>query len=245
MPRNAFPLWNPDSRWNGIFIPPRGLPRSILQCMRQPVSAEPSSNSSSFAGLLAALAAPKQEPQSAWNDDDLADDVATLSYERALHAHARYKPADFGEGPRAADPVEASSGEKKPGKPPRHGAAPGRTSQDLRRPTGNSPGMPPSLEENRKRASITVRMSRSELAQLQQRAAEAGLTVSAYLRSCTFEAEALRTQVKEALAQLREIKPAEAVGPVQPSRSRLGWIPRLLPGLVSHRKAAAPRSTAA
>jgi len=32
---------------------------------------------------------------------------------------------------------------------------------------------------------------------------EAGLTVSAYLRSCTFEAEALRAQVKEALAELR------------------------------------------
>ena len=33
----------------------------------------------------------------AWNDSDLGDDVATLSYERALRAHARYKPADRSE----------------------------------------------------------------------------------------------------------------------------------------------------
>ena len=65
-------------------------------------------------------------------------------------------------------------------------------------------------------------MSRSEIAQLQRRAAEAGLTVSAYLRSCTFEAEALRTQVKEALAQLRPVKPAEAVVPA-PAQSLPGW----------------------
>ena len=46
-------------------------------------------------------------------------------------------------------------------------------------------------------------MSEVESAQLRQRAAEAGLTISAYLRSCTFEAESLRAQVKETLAQLR------------------------------------------
>jgi hypothetical protein len=46
-------------------------------------------------------------------------------------------------------------------------------------------------------------MSTAECAQLRQCAAEAGLTVSAYLRSCTFEVEALRAQVKDALAELR------------------------------------------
>jgi predicted DNA binding CopG/RHH family protein len=220
--------------------------------MDQPVEAEPSSNLASFAGLLAALTAPKREPQPAWNDDDLADDVATLSYERALHAHARYKPADFGEGPRAADAAEASSSENNLGKSPRHGAThgaagPGRKArnQDMRQGTENSLGAPVTLEESRKRASITVRVSQSELAQLRQRAAEAGLTVSAYLRSCTFEAEALRAQVKEALAQLREIKRAEAVAPVQPSRSRLGWILRLLPSLVRRKKAPAPHTPGA
>jgi predicted DNA binding CopG/RHH family protein len=215
--------------------------------MQQPADAEPSPSASSFAGLLAALTAPKQEPQPAWNDDDLADDVATLSYERALQAHARYKPADFGEEPRAADLAEASSGEKKTAQSPRRGAphaaaAPARTfrNQDPRQPTENLSDAPATLEENRKRASITVRMSRSELTQLQQRAAEAGLTISAYLRSCTFEAEALRAQVKEALAQLREIKPAEAGAPIQPPHPRLGWIPRLLPSFVPRQKPTAP-----
>jgi predicted lysophospholipase L1 biosynthesis ABC-type transport system permease subunit len=59
------------------------------------------------------------------------------------------------------------------------------------------------LERNLKSASITIRMSHEECAQLRTRAADAGLTVSAYLRSCTFEAESLRAQVKDALSQLR------------------------------------------
>ena len=216
--------------------------------MQQPAGSESSLNGSSFAGLLAALMAPKQETQPAWNDDDLADDVATLSYERALHAHARYKPADFGEWPQDANPAEASSREKRPGKSPRneiaHAAAdppPTGRNKDLSRNPEKSPGPPATLEENRKRASITVRVSQSELAQLQQRAAEAGLTISAYLRSCTFEAETLRAQVKEALAQLRESKPAEAVAPVQPSRSRWPRISRLFPNFVARQKATAPR----
>jgi predicted DNA binding CopG/RHH family protein len=52
-------------------------------------------------------------------------------------------------------------------------------------------------------ASVTIRLSAAECAQLKQRAAEAGLTLSAYVRSCTFEAEALRAQVKQALGELR------------------------------------------
>ena len=56
-------------------------------------------------------------------------------------------------------------------------------------------------------ASITIRLSEAECAQLRQRAAESGLTVSAYLRSCTLEVESLRAQVKDTLAQLRAPKP--------------------------------------
>lgn len=55
-----------------------------------------------------------------------------------------------------------------------------------------------------KTASITIRLAESEQAQLRSRAAEAGLSVSAYLRSCIFEAESLRAQVKEVLSQVRE-----------------------------------------
>jgi hypothetical protein len=54
-----------------------------------------------------------------------------------------------------------------------------------------------------KTAGITIRLTQAERAQLRQRAAEAHLTVSDYLRSCIFEAESLRAQVKEALLQMR------------------------------------------
>jgi hypothetical protein len=62
-----------------------------------------------------------------------------------------------------------------------------------------------------KNASITIRMSAAECEQLRGRAAEAGMTVSAYLRSCIFEVEGLRAQVKAAVAQIRSTAaPAEA-----------------------------------
>jgi hypothetical protein len=61
-------------------------------------------------------------------------------------------------------------------------------------------------------ASVTFRMSREEFIQLQARSVEANLTMSAYLRSCTFEAESLRAQVKQVLAELRNL-PATAPQP--------------------------------
>jgi hypothetical protein len=80
-------------------------------------------------------------------------------------------------------------------------------------------------DRNLKCASVTIRLSNAECAQLRKRAAEAGLTVSAYLRSCTFEAESLRALVKDTLAQLRS-DPSNgnqaACAPV-----RRSWIQRL------------------
>ncbi len=92
------------------------------------------------------------------------------------------------------------------------------------------------LAENRKSASITIRLSKPERALLHQRAAAAGLTVSAYLRSCFLDAENLRAQVKETLAQLCSATPALTPKPVssatQPSRSSLfprwNWMRRTL-----------------
>lgn len=65
------------------------------------------------------------------------------------------------------------------------------------------------LEKNRKSASVTIRLSRVECTQLKKRADAAHLTVSAYMRSCILEAETLRAQVKEALAELRAATPEE------------------------------------
>lgn len=204
----------------------------------------PSPASPSFAGLLAALASPAHDsgyfsgkPSSAgrkststWNDDDLADDVATLSYENALKAHARYRPTDrsFTQLP---DPVPfcfdgAPTATSQPA--PRIAEYPASRAAANREPLLNR--LPPlCVERDLKDSSITIRMSKAECAQLRRRAAEAGLTVSAYLRSCTFEAESLRAMVKDTLAQLR---PAQArarpdTAAPQPRRSRFGKLARL------------------
>ena len=145
----------------------------------------PSANDSNFAGLLVSLAAPASvgsgsKPEPGWDDDALADDVASISYERALRTHARSRPAELG----TQAPADSS-----------------RTG--LKTPMPEVAVAPKTL----KNASITIRLSEPECAQLRQRAAEAGLTISAYLRSCTLEVESLRAQVKETLAQLRSPKP--------------------------------------
>lgn len=78
--------------------------------------------------------------------------------------------------------------------------------------------------------SVTIRLSKAECVRLHQRAAEAGVTVSAYLRSCTFEAEALRAQVKAVLAELRSAAAKEKpAAPVKERRSWFRWFARLLP----------------
>ena len=53
--------------------------------------------------------------------------------------------------------------------------------------------------------------------QVRARAAEAGLTVSAYFRSCAFEVEQSRTQVKQSLAEMGTQKPVMSS---QPSASQ-------------------------
>jgi hypothetical protein len=185
-------------------------------------------SSQNFAGLLAALAAPAQKPPPAWHEDELADDVTSLSYESALRAHARYRyapssdesPAPGANPPRrnaerevpinsvlAADPV------------PRCAAPPNAAAEAA---TARVPSTP--CERNVKSASITIRMSQAECAQLHQRAAEAGLTISAYLRSCTLEAESLRAMVKETMAQLRSkgaAKQEASTAASQPWRNRM------------------------
>jgi len=214
--------------------------------MQQPVATTASPSSPSFAGLLAALASPAQRPSasgdgslpagwkssSTWLDDGLEDDVATLSYERALRAHARYHSPDQ-PAAQNAGMGQAGAGERPPAAsaavPPAATRSAIRSGADARPETDYTLKTP--YEQNLKSASITIRMSKAECAQLHRRAADAGLTVSAYLRSCTFEAESLRAMVKDTLAQLRtakaQAKPAEPEPePERPSRFR-GWLARL------------------
>jgi predicted DNA binding CopG/RHH family protein len=216
-----------------------------MQTTQTPV---PAPSAASFASLLAALATPAPKADPEWNDEALAEDVASLSYERALRSHARYRTADPVEDAEVAAFDEAADlAEELPARRGRtvspdafaraHEAAEAEMAARAAQRTQAA------LDRNLKNASITIRMSKAEADQLHRRAAEAGLTVSAYLRSCTFEAEALRAQVKEVLAELRAAGNQHA--PQQPERQSFwslcfGWMRRLLPpARPSHRVAQA------
>ena len=246
----AGPLLESVCLTNGKSLTLAELPRGMLQAMQQPTeqgapngesapSVQESAPSPSFAGLLAALASPAQttgdfsgkpssirrKSTSAWNDDDLADDVATLSYESALKVHARYRPTDQSLT-QLPDPVPFCFDEVPAATPhpaPRIAAYPAPRAAANPQPEFNR--LPPvQAERDLKDSSITIRMSKAECAQLHSRAAEAGLTISAYFRSCTFEAESLRGMVKDTMAQLRsaaaEDKPANPAP--QPRRTHFG-----------------------
>jgi hypothetical protein len=211
----------------------------MLQPMQQPaVSPTPSPN---FAGMLAAFAEPTafasgQKRPPVRDLDGLEDDVATLSYERALRAHARYR------APVASDRALTQSAQAQTETVSIFEVLP---DADVReRPviveaasafSLNADSEPmaevlPAFDRNLKSASITIRMSKSECAQLRTRAAEAGLTMSAYLRSCTFEAESLRAMVKDTLAQLRhEPSATQQPASIPPRRTLLQWLAQLWP----------------
>jgi hypothetical protein len=206
----------------------------MLRGMQESTANSSANTHSDFAGLLAALAAAKPAAPPAWSDEELPHDVATLSYERALQAHARYRPAidDFSVQQTSAAGVSFSS------EAARHEtkfSCPGdRSSESIR-------DFVSIREPDRKCASITIRMSKAECERLKRRAAEAGLTISAYLRSCTFEAEELRAQVKDTLAELRKVETPVGVDPHDTDarfKRRntfkgiwLRWLRRLLPDL--------------
>src|SRR6202008_2635046 len=75
-----------------------------LEGMPQTAPAERSAND--FAGLLASLAAPPQPAAPEWDDHQLADDIATFSYEKALLKHGPYLPP-------ATDPGAPSGSESR------------------------------------------------------------------------------------------------------------------------------------
>ena len=170
--------------------------------MEQPEKNFPSPSAQSFAGLLASLAAPEKngtERATGWDEEELADDLVTLSYEHALRAQAT-REAGLGESSDAGDPLEKLPHRTRAGEHDHASSASLRTT------------------------SVTIRLSHLETARLRRRAAEAGLTVSAYVRSCVLETDALRSQVKEALA---EMKTAVESTPA-PTRERwTGWMGRI------------------
>ena len=173
----------------------------MLRTMERPANSSRSSSAANFAGLLAALALQtKADPKSdsGENESAFGDDVVTLSYDQALRNHARH-----GSGERQ-DLNNSLASETRDG-------------VDLTPASYSVSGSadPVALRT----ASVTIRLSKAECTRLHQRAAEAGVTVSAYLRSCVLEADALRAQVKEALAQIK----SAAISPAPASKDRKPW----------------------
>jgi hypothetical protein len=78
-----------------------------------------------------------------------------------------------------------------------------------------------------RQVAISIRLAPAERALIKTRAAEAGITASAYIRQCALEVEQLRTQVRETILAL-ELGAASAVAPMSPPASpSLGFFARL------------------
>jgi hypothetical protein len=163
--------------------------------MQFPPQTGPSPASSNFAGLLESFTAPEpeaDEDETPWPGADLGEDVATFSYENRSRPRQNLRsdlPSKLAAGPvvDSDDRVDES--------------------EFLPAPSGVAPAA--AAGPDFRKASVTIRLSQTESVRLRRRAAEAGLTVSAYLRSCVLEADALRAQVKQALSELK----AGAEGP--------------------------------
>lgn len=156
----------------------------------------------SFASLLESFTSSPKKTNQAWDDSSLGDDVAVISYEQALRAHRRVPPPTASPANELQFTVAAAA---------------------LKSPSVTA-------GKERKTASITVRLTEEEEIQLHQRANAAQLSVSAYLRSCIFEAESLRAQVKEALSEMKAAATSEAHAfqKVEPKPTP-NWRTRLLP----------------
>jgi len=229
---------NPAAREIEFHSSTNGI-RSMLHSMQEEIR-NPSEHAPDFARLLAALAAAKPTDLPAWNDPELPQDVATLSYESALRRHARYKSGD-------AEDISNARLESRRSSTDAHNVENSRLRKN--ESTRRAAAAVPMSERDRKCVSVTIRMSQAECEQLRERAAEAGLTISAYVRSCTFEAEALRTQVKQALAELRTAHAPDGKSIENQEKqnataaasnslrtpaatgSRLGWLRRIVPDL--------------
>lgn len=194
----------------------------MLHAMEQLAKPSSSSGSSSFAGLLATLTSPAKESEnlcSIWGGDGLGDDVVTLTYEQALRNHSRYRTGEHRDLNPLASAQEAIAGAAQD---TMHDPS-GRSDDES--PTPTEPRAQTTTDHELRTSSVTIRLSQAECTQLRQRAVETGLTVSAYLRSCVLEADALRAQVKEALAEMKtKAEDESAAAPVR--RPWLGWIGR-------------------
>jgi len=73
---------------------------------------------------------------------------------------------------------------------------------------------------------ISIRLAPSERALIKTRAAEAGITASAYIRQCALEVEQLREQVRQAVAAMDRGGTATPVATSAPAKGIFAWMAR-------------------
>ena len=189
--------------------------------MAQAATSQSSPAARSFASVLAALALPRQTPHDGrklraadnshrWCEDGLGDDIATISYEQALRTHTRHHSESIAMPTQPENNPLPTSTHNQPLVDLSASSAPSPRTHEL--------SALPALDARRS-SSITIRLSKEECDQIHARAAEAQLTVSAYLRSCVLEADQLRAQVKQMLVQIRAVQSAQGP-PATSSASR-------------------------
>lgn len=79
-----------------------------------------------------------------------------------------------------------------------------------------------------RQVAISIRLAPSERALLRTRAAEAGITVSAYIRQCALEVEQLREHVRQTLAVIDQQTPVPDATPEQRPIPPPGFLTRLM-----------------
>lgn len=86
-----------------------------------------------------------------------------------------------------------------------------------------------------RQVAISIRLAPSERALIKTRAAESGITASAYIRQCALEVEQLRAQVRAAVAAMDRGGPAPSLAPVSSpgffARMARRFFPRSAPAL--------------
>jgi hypothetical protein len=89
-----------------------------------------------------------------------------------------------------------------------------------------------------RQVAISIRLAPAERALIKTRAAEAGISASAYIRQCTLEVEQLRAQVQQALAAIERKTPLPVQPPATTHGPTLGFFARLMQKIFPARGAA-------
>jgi predicted DNA binding CopG/RHH family protein len=127
----------------------------------------------------------------------------------ARHTSAKETIAPESQNPRQVPTVSVNEITNGPAKTKASEHKPVRHAKVQRKELALKP-QPVDLQLEHRHAVVSIRLNDAEIERLRQRAAESGISVSAYMRSCVLDAEQLRTQVKQALAEMRASMPSSS-----------------------------------